>query len=243
MPMPTMDFDSSISPTPDGSNSLERLLAWDDAAGVELAVVMAPPDIHPDNHWIYTQIKDEPRCIGCAIINPTFGAAAVAELARCVEEYGFRGMKLQATAHGYPIEADLVDPVMEKAAQLGVVVTIHSGSEFCSPAQIGLLAGRHPGVPIVMDHMGYRYHVGQAIAAARLFPNLYLGTTVANNEPGTVLEAIRKVGPERVVYGSNAPASYPDLAVAALKRLNLDPTTERLLLGDNLARLYRILSP
>jgi predicted TIM-barrel fold metal-dependent hydrolase len=158
-------------------------------------------------------------------------------------EYGFRGMKLQATAHGYAIEDELVDPVLAKAAELGVVVTIHSGSEFCSPAQIGLLAGRHPGVPIVMDHMGYRYHVGQAIAAARLFPNLYLGTTVANNEPGSVLQAMRKVGPDRVVYGSNAPASYPDLAVAALKRLKLDSTWERMLLGDNLARIYGIVNP
>jgi hypothetical protein len=152
-------------------------------------------------------------------------------------------MKLQATAHGYPIEDELVDPVMAKAAELGIVATIHSGSEFCSPAQIGLLAGRHPSVPIVMDHMGYRYHVGQAIAAAKLFPNLYLGTTVANNEPGSVMNAIRKVGPDRVVYGSNAPASYPDLAVAALKRLKLDPTWERMLLGDNLARIYGIVSP
>jgi hypothetical protein len=42
-----MDFDSSISQTPDGSNSLAQLLAWDDAAGIELAVVMAPPDAHP----------------------------------------------------------------------------------------------------------------------------------------------------------------------------------------------------
>ncbi len=240
--MPTMDFDCSIWKAKDGTDTVKLMLEWQDAAGVELAVVMYPPDAHPDNRWVHEQIKNEPRFIGCAIINPTLGQEALDDLERCANDFGFKGIKLQATSHGYPIEGDLVDPFMEKAKKYGLVVTVHSGSYYCMPAEIGLLAGRHSDVPIVMDHMGYRYHVNQAIAAAKLFPNIYLGTTVANSEPNSVLNAMRQVGPDRVVYGSNAPASYPDLAVASIKRLKMDPAWEKMLLGDNLARVYRISS-
>ena len=72
---------------------------------------------------------------------------------------------------------------------------------------------------------------GQAIAVANLYPNVFLGSTLANVEPATVLNAMHQVGPDRVVYGSNATSAYPDLAVAGLKRLRMDPV-----LGEDAAR-------
>ncbi len=238
--MPTMDFECYLRRANDGGDPVAELLALQDAAGVELAVVMSPLEDPPDNRWMAERIKGQPRLLGCAVINPKMGKEAVADIERCVKEYGFKGVKLMPAFYHYPIEDGIVDPVMRKAAELGIPVTIHSGSIYCMPAQIGVLAGRHPDVKVIMDHMGYRDYVGQAIAAAKLFPNIYLGTTLANNEPATVLNAMRQAGPDRVVYGSNAPTAYPDLAVAGLKRLKMDPAWERMLLGDNLARVYGI---
>jgi predicted TIM-barrel fold metal-dependent hydrolase len=223
-----MDYDCGPSRA-NGQADLVRLLAAQDAAGVELICVKPPSDDPPDNRWLHGLIKENgsPRLIGVAIVNPRRGESAVADLEEAISELGFKGLKLMPTVYGYPIE-------------LEIPVTVHSGGIHCMPSEIALLAARHPDVPIIMDHMGYRYYVDQAIAAARVLPNVYLGTATANNEPGSVLRAMREVGPDRVVYGSNWPASYPDLAVAALKRLDLDPDWERMLMGDNLARLYRL---
>jgi len=237
--MPTMDYDCGPSKA-GGAADVAELIAAQDAAGIELICVKPPSDDPPDNRWLHGLIKGNPRLIGVAIVNPRRGASAVADLEEAVRELGFKGLKLMPTAYGYPIEDGVVDPVMRKAAELGIPVTIHSGGIYCMPSEIALLAARHPDVPIIMDHMGYRYYVGQAIAAARVLPNVYLGTATANNEPGAVMGALRELGPERVVYGSNWPANHPDLAVAALKRLKLDPAWERPLMGDNLARLYHI---
>ncbi len=239
--MPTMDYDCGPSRA-EGQASVVKLLAAQDAAGIELTCVKPQSDDPPDNRWLNSLIKENgsPRLVGVAIVNPRRGEEALADLEEAVRDFGFRGLKLMPTVYGYPIESPVVDPVMRKAAELGIPVTIHSGGIHCMPSEIALLAARHPDVPIIMDHMGYRYYVEQAIAAARVLPNIYLGTATANNEPGNVLRAMREIGPERVVYGSNWPASYPDLAVAALERLDLDPAWRRMLMGDTLARLYRL---
>ncbi len=238
--MPTMDYDCAPSRSGDGAEALAALLAMQDDAGVQIAVVKTSTDEVPDNRWLYELIKDNPRCVGMAIINPRMGKDAVTDLERCIKEFGFRGMKLMPTVYGIGIESTAYDPLMRKAAEFGIPVTIHSGGIHCMPTEVALLAARHPDVNVIMDHMGYRYYTGQAILAAKQFPNIYLGTATANNEPGAVMSAIRQIGADRVVYGSNCPANYPDLAVAALKRLKLDADSERKLLGDNLARLYGI---
>ena len=105
---------------------------------------------------------------------------------------------------------------------------------------IGALARRFPEVPIIMDHMGYREWGGEAIEAARDNPNLYLGTTIASFEPSSIAGAVKALGPERVIYGSNGPALYSDLAVTAIKRQKLGKDVEELVLGGNLARLLKL---
>ena len=76
--------------------------------------------------------------------------------------------------------------------------------------------------------------------SARDNPNVYLGTTIAAFEPITVARAVDALGPERVVYGSNWPNLYSDLAVQALRRYGFDAKAEALILGGNLARILRL---
>jgi predicted TIM-barrel fold metal-dependent hydrolase len=134
----------------------------------------------------------------------------------------------------------LATRLLELARELGLVVNIHSGSEISHPLAIGALARRFPDVTVLMDHMGYREWTSDAIEAARDNPNLYLGTTIAAFEPSVVERAIRELGPERIVYGSNWPNCYSDLAVEALRRARFGAAAEELLFGGNLARILKM---
>jgi predicted TIM-barrel fold metal-dependent hydrolase len=49
--------------------------------------------------------------------------------------------------------------------------------------------------------------------------------------------AVRELGPERVVFGSNWPNLYSDLAVEAIRRQRLGQEAEELIFGGNLARI------
>ncbi|HIC89347.1 MAG TPA: amidohydrolase [Anaerolineae bacterium] len=232
-------------PLPDGNiYGLPRLIAMADEAEIDLSVLMPLPDFRPRNRQMAEAVADfdqRERFILCCQVNPHFGLEAVDELEYCVSELGMRGLKLMPTYHGYAVHSPLVDPVMEKARQLGIVVNIHSGSANALPLQIAALASRYPEVPIVMDHMGYRYYLRDAILAAQACPNIYLGTTlVSPAEPVVIWNAVREVGPERIVFGSNGPGTHPDMAVEGILRLHLGNEAEALILGENLARLHGV---
>ncbi len=208
------------------------LLGMMDEGGVDVVLTMASGYDGSDNATLRREMAGRPRILGCCYVDPTRGREAVAEFRMTVKEWGFRGLKLAF------VPCDTVDDLMGAAREMEIPVTIHTNGN--CPAISGL-AGRFPEVPIIMEHMGYRHHVDLAVAAVRERPNLYLGTTVvAAAEPMAVKQAVQAVGAERVLFGSNAPWAIPYLGVAGIGRMGLRPADERLVLGENFARIYRL---
>ena len=259
--MPTVDFEAYLNFDYDGGKpfDVETLLGMEDEAGIEVAVVMPSnygpsPDrqlqVQPDNVRLAEAIAGNRRCLGCATINPTLGRANIDQQFAIIDQHRFGGPKLMAVLHNYEIDDPVVDPVMELTRQRGLVASIHSGSGPVHPNKIANVAARFPEVPIIMDHMGYPDDTEDAIRAAEEHPNIYLGTTIlrffkadpSQADPRAVAEAVRRVGPERVVWGSNLP-EYEHSALwcrQAIERLKLGAEAERLIFGQNLTRLYKL---
>jgi len=243
MAMPTMDFEvylNTNAPAAERVQALGDLFANEDAAGIEYAVVMPSPTPQPDNQALYETAHAERRAILCCQVNPNHGEPALATIRQAATQWGMRVLKIMPAIYHVRMTSPLAATVMSLARELGLVVNIHSGSEISHPLAIGALARRFPEVPILMDHMGYREWTSDAIEAARDNPNLYLGTTIAAFEPLVIERAIGELGPERVVYGSNWPNLYSDLAVEAIRRQHLGAEAEALILGGNLARILGI---
>jgi predicted TIM-barrel fold metal-dependent hydrolase len=59
-------------------------------------------------------------------------------------------------------------------------------------------------------------------------------------EPSFIQNAVSKLGPERVVFGSNGPEMPPDFQLEVIRRARLGLEAETLVLGGNAARLYGI---
>ena len=220
-----------------GARELLKLM---DEAGIDVAIVMAEAYYRPNNELTYREIKGHNRLIGCATINANFGEEAVQELEKAVNTWGMKGLKLMPTFHGYRVDSPLVYPLMEKVREFGIPVTIHSGSYYAQPLEIGALAEIFPDVPIIMDHMGYRYNVNQAVQMAKKHDNIYLGTAVVVVEPVLIKIAVEEAGAEKIIFGSNAPGSFMDLSIESIKRIGFSKEQESLIFGENLARLYDI---
>lgn len=240
--MPTMDFEVYL-PTNAGAAerraALADLAAWEDRAGVERAVVMPAPTPAPDNRALAETLGGDPRWIACAQVDPNAPGAAD-EVRRSVTEGGCRMLKIMPAIYNAPPTGAPVRALLDVARELGIAVNIHSGGNHSHPLEIGALARRYPEVPIIMDHMGYRNEGRAAIVAAQDNPNLYLGATIAAFEPSFVAAAVAEVGAERVIFGSNWPVCYPDLALEALRRGGFGREAEALIFGENLARLLGI---
>lgn len=259
--MPTVDFEAYLNHDHGGGQPFDvaTLLAMEDEAGIDIAVVMpanngpSPErklEVQPDNLRLARAIEGNRRCVGCATINPVLGADNIRTQFEIIDRYRFGGPKLMAVLHKYDVDDEMVDPIMEMTRERGLVASIHSGSDNVHPNRIANVAGRFPDVPIIMDHMGYPDATEDAIRAAEEHPNIYLGTTIlrffkpdpSQANPTAVAEAVRRVGPERVVWGSNLP-EYPHSALwcrQAIERLNLGADAERLIFGENLTRLYKL---
>lgn len=220
-----------------GIEALEELCR---EAGVDKAVLMPAPTFYPRNQLVAEVLRSPAgargRFVGCALVNPHLGGDAVGELERAVKEWGFRAAKLMPTLHAINLVGRIAHPMMRKAQELRIPVTIHSAGSPAHPLEIGVLAEAFPDVPVIMDHMGYRNYVGAAIAAAKRTANLYLMTT-AVMEPHCIRDAVREIGAHRVVFGSNGPAIRPSTQILVIKQAELAPEDERKVLGDNAARL------
>lgn len=238
--MPTIDFETYLNtndPPAERERAIGELFDNEDAAGIEYAVVMPSPTPRPDNAALYETAHTNRRAILCCQVNPNFGDAAFDEIRRARQEFGMRILKIMPSIYQVHLTGPLATRLMDTARELQMVVNIHSGSEISHPLAIGAVARRYPDVPILMDHMGYREWTSDAIEAARDNPNLYLGTTIAAVEPITVERAVRELGAERVVFGSNFPNVYADLAAEAIRRRKLGSDVEALIFGGNLARM------
>lgn len=231
---PKKFFDQSIS----GDDTVGLL----DRYGIAKAWVFPPawgggtfddPTYVKANRATYEAVQQHPdRMIGLARVNPNMGRAAVEEFERCINEYGFRGMMLHSDWDSFGLnDPRLHYPLMEVAEPLGLPMVFHSGYAPADPAGFLRLARRFPSVPIVLKHMGYQL-AQDAIIAAREASNIFLETSA--NWPVWIRHALRKLGPERILYGSDAPFMTPDIEMAKITMLpGLTDAAKEKILGGN----------
>lgn len=166
------------------------------------------------------------------------------EIKRCLEEYQFFGVKLNGAQDSFFIDdPHLSIPLIETIARYGKRVAFHVGAdafEYTHPYRVGKIAKMFPELTILMVHMGgvgFADLTSAAIEIAEEHPNLILIGSGVRFE--AVLKAIRRLGAERVCFGSDTPFSLMHVCVAAYQALlrDLSPAEQNLVMGGNLARV------
>ena len=225
----------------------EKLVPLMDEAGIDRAAIMTYVDVPGSNPGAVELIADAvarypDRLIGFVRLNPNFRHEARRALDRAVLELGFRGVKLHPTTTLAHPAADPTVELLERCAELSVPALFHCGDDpYTTPQAIEAAAARVPGCAIVLGHMGGYFHVEDAIAAAVRQPNLYLETS-AMPYPDRISDAVRSIGATRVLFGSDGPGCNPALEVKKIRMLGLEASEERLVLGENGARLLGLVT-
>ncbi len=200
------------------------------------------------NEWTARFAGEIPEAIPCG----TFFAEpeAGADVRRCIEEYGFRGFKLHLRVSDMDPTHRLLAPAFEQLEQAGLPVVIHAGSapdrgRFTAPGLIRELTARHPGLKVVVAHMGSAEYEDYFTMAERQ-EQLYLDTTMVfvgflalGRYPQRLLERLEGIS-HKVLFGSDFPMiPYPLAhAVEGVLALPLSGTAQRRILGENAATLF-----
>lgn len=180
------------------------------------------------------------RIIGCIYVDPAANDAI--DIMERYASAGFSAVKLNPLRHAFCADSEEVDPVMEKAGELGLPVCIHSGHPpYSLPWQIGLLAERHPDVKILMIHMGHGHgvYIDAALKMARRYENIYLEMS-GMPMPSKILEAYETVGKDRIMFGTDAPFHYPGTELSKVTASGVDDEGIRRILYDNAEKFFNI---
>ena len=186
------------------SYSPQQLQSEMDEAGVELAVVSNISAIDEPvtaNDEMAEWARRYPRLIPLVWATPGVSRPAT------VFDYlgmGFRGLKLHPTAGKYPADDRLIYPLLDVCREARVPALFHCASdEYSAPARFRRVAADYPDVPIILAHMNMFGSARDAVAVAEDFNNVYLDTSWVR--PERVVEAMRSVGADRVLWGTDAP--------------------------------------
>ena len=105
----------------------------------------------------------------------------------------------------------------------------------CTPSEFAELAARHPDIPIICGHTGGDWEHG--IRAVRAHKNVSIGIAGSDPTNGFVETAVRELGPERIIYGSDAGGRSFASQLAKVQGANISDEAKKLILGENLKRM------
>jgi uncharacterized protein len=230
-------------------NRLGQLIAVADRVGIDrLCVYMgmqfsgdpSPETMRQQNDEVLSAIAKYPeRAFGFAYLNPKHVTASLAELERCVANGPMVGVKLWTAQRA---SAPELDPIIQRAAALKAVIFQHTWFKVrgnpageSTPDDFARLAERHPSVPLICGHTGGDWERG--IRAIRRLPNAYADLAGSDPVAGFTEMAVRELGAERVLYGSDAPGRSFASQLGKVHGANIDEAAKKLILGENLKRL------
>ncbi|MBL7080939.1 amidohydrolase [Candidatus Bathyarchaeota archaeon] len=227
-------------------NTVEDLLAIMDGNGIDSIVTCAPySSIGKDrtyddaNRFLVESMSKAPeRIIGFLRVNPHLQEHALRSIEDGVKNQSFKGVKVHPRNEAFAINSEeLAFPIAELASKLKVPILIHTGEPdtygFAQPTLVGDLADSFPDLTLIIGHMGKRLYE-DAICVARWFENIILETSFRSHRD--IARAVKRVGADRVVYGSDMPFGVPEIEMMKVRLADITSEEKGLVLGDNMAR-------
>jgi len=220
-------------------------VAMMDANGVHRSVVfsfcsglLGHEDFVQANDRTAQAVSEFPdRLVGFAVVNPMFGERATLEMERASTRLGLLGLKLHPVLHGgYPIDSDLVTPILSCAESLRWPVLCHTdlNNQSATPYRLVRVARRFPSIRFIMAHMGIDPAFMEAsLEEAVPVSNVSVDTSTITDSPGIIKKAVRLLGEDRVLFGSDAPGLSMELSLRKVHLASLDPDELQRVLGQN----------
>jgi predicted TIM-barrel fold metal-dependent hydrolase len=247
-------FDSlrrwSKTETPSQPIPVAATIAAMDAAGVERSLISAwcaPGKDMISNDEVAGFVAEYPdRLIGVGSADISQPMAAVREIRRCVEQLGFKAIRVLPWLWRLPPTDRLFYPVYTACCELGVPFCTqigHTGplmpSEVGRPIYLDQVALDFPELVIVAGHIGYPW-TDEAVAVATKHENVYIDTSAytVKRYPRALVDYLRSHGRRKVMFGSNYPMIEPVKALAGLEDLELDAETRQAFLAGNAQRAF-----
>ena len=197
------------------------------------------------------------RFVGFAGIDPWKGAGALREMRRAREDLGLIGYKFHPSMQAFRPDDGRWSDLFERAEDYRAPCLFHTGTSgigagtpggqgvelaYARPIHLDAVAARHPGMPVIMAHFGWPWHL-EAVAIALHKSNVYLELSgwAPRYVPDEVVREAEGRLAERVLFGSDAPFFGAEKVLAGWEQ-RLSPDAFRRVARDNAVRLLGLAS-
>ena len=240
MPVPTVEL------------PIEMTVGMMDQAGVDLSLIsawVAPRNVMISNDEVAEFVAQAPnRLAGVGSVDISRPMQAVREVRRCVNELGFKAIRVLPWLWEAPPTDRRFYPVYTACCDMGVPFCTqigHTGplmpSEVGRPIYLDQVALDFPELKIVGGHIGYPW-TDEAIAVATKHENVYIDTSAytAKRYPPALVEFLRGHGRDKVLFGTNYPMIMPAKALEHLPELGLGEDIQTRFLSGNAMRIFNL---
>jgi hypothetical protein len=236
-------------PEPESVEDLYALYERLDLAGVLLGWDAQGKEI--SNASLAAICEQSGRFVGFGCVDPN-REDALDRLA-AFPALGLRGLKLHPTMQDFDPGDDRFLPFFDAAAELGLILLTHAGTsglgagepggqglriDLARPILLDRIAARHPGMPVVLAHVGWPWHL-EAVAMALHKSNVFLD--ISGWKYRYLPEEVRREMPRRLreqfVFGTDYPMFDPEACLSELDALGLPADVASAVLRDNAVAL------
>jgi uncharacterized protein len=227
-------------------NDVHGMIKTMDSYGIDIACVTHHAGISSDfrlgNDFVIEAKELYPeRIVGYCTINPNYPNEILGELERCVDDHRFRAVKVHPELHdNYPLDGKNYRPMWEFAAERELPLLSHTYFAGDSLEVFGRLAKEYPTVTILLGHLGFDKGLDQAIELVQQHPNIVMDLTGPVQFAGIVERAVKGVGADRVVYGSDIPFRDAATQLGNILYADLKREDKEKVLGLNAKRIFKL---
>jgi predicted TIM-barrel fold metal-dependent hydrolase len=221
----------------DTNAPIEIYLKRAKAAGIDRTVIFSPfhSNYQQANANTARIIARYPgRFIGFAFVHARRDQGRIYQIIeQAVTQWDFRGIK------AHRLDAPATRELCEVAREFNLPLLYDPAGE---TDRVELLASQYPNVNFIIPHLGsfaddWRAHL-RVIDQISRFPNVYTDTSGVRRFD-YLIQAIRRGGVHKVLFGSDGPWLHPGLELNKIRLLKLPPQQEALVLGKNLLGLIK----
>jgi uncharacterized protein len=234
----------------DGGTTGDRLLAYLDSQGVDVAVAI-PSGREPVQEYALDEAVGTDRILPFVQYDPRSAPDAARRFAGAIDA-GARGLKVHPMSHQLPANDRSLYPLFAVAEERRIPVMVHVGSSvfpgakmrFCDPLLVDEVAADFPDLQVLCAHSGRGFWTQQVFELTRMRRNVWMELS------GLPARRIAALFPElervrdRVLFGSDWPSS-PAISRLAEEFRGL-PFSDELIenaLWRNAARLFGLKLP
>lgn len=260
----------------------EGLIKAMDQAGIDMACMLRESFLNmsyngvpcsTNYHTIEAMQKYPNRIIGCSNVGPHLIRGvknAIKELEILHKKHQFKCTKIYSPEDSGPFNHPDMFPFYEKCIELDAVVFVHTGlavgghSEYCQPMLLDNVCLAFPELKIVAYHFGWPEndllnslawkHRNLYVGMSGMLGPLYYAPMKLAHMVGSIMNILG--GSEKIIFGTDWPASPADLSVKAILNLRISKELQEgwgyppindqdraNMFGLNLAQLLKIQVP